>query len=156
MRFTTMVAAAICVVACSSSDRRDERHGAWARAAAACAHEGEVSCARPILNVRDLRASFAYYRDRLGFTVDWDHGDPPTFGSVSRSHGVLFLCQGCQGTPGAWAMMFGDVDALYRDMRARNALIRMPPTDMPWGLRELHVSDPDGNVLRFGMSTDRD
>jgi uncharacterized glyoxalase superfamily protein PhnB len=45
-----------------------------------------------------------------------------------------------------------DVDKLYKEFRSHKALIRMPPTDMPWGLRELHVSDPDGNVLRFGSS----
>ena len=24
-----------------------------------------------------------------------------------------------------------------------------PPTDQPWGLREMHVVDPDGNRLRI-------
>ena len=57
----------------------------------------------------------------------------------------------------AWVMLFTrDVDKLHQELRDKGALIRMPPTDMPWGLREMHVSDLDGNVLRFGRSIDDD
>lgn len=122
-----------------------------------CLHDEEISCPRPIFNVHDMRASQRYYRDALGFKIDWEYGDPADFSSVSRSHGALFLCRGCQGTPGAWAMMFTrDVDRLYRELRDRKALIRMPPTNMPWHVREMHVSDLDGNVLRFGTGLDDD
>jgi uncharacterized glyoxalase superfamily protein PhnB len=43
-----------------------------------------------------------------------------------------------------------DVDQLHAELRERHALIRQPPTNMPWGLREMQVADPDGNVIRFG------
>lgn len=33
---------------------------------------------------------------------------------------------------------------------ARGATIRQPPTNYPWGSREVHVFDPDGHVLRLG------
>ena len=120
-------------------------------AARACSsHEDGLSCPRPILNVRSLKASQAYFRDRLGFKVDWEHGDPPDFGSVSRDAGALFMCQGCQGTGGAWVMIFtADVDKLYEEFRAKHAFIKMPPSNMPWGLRELQVTDLDGNVIRL-------
>lgn len=123
----------------------------FAAAARAAAPEAELSAPRPILTVRDLRASQAYYRDALGFKLDWEHGAPPDFGSVSRADAVVFLCQGCPGTPGAWMMIFArDVDRLHADLVDRHAQIRMPPTNMPWGIREMHVADLDGNVLRFG------
>lgn len=144
-----MTLLAVGAVACGSKREASPLE----RAAAACAGDAEVSCPRPIFNVSSLAASQRYYRDALGFKVDWEYGDPPDFGSVSRGDGVLFMCQGCQGTPGAWTMLFTrDVDRLYEELRERKALIRMAPTDMPWGLRELHVSDPDGNVLRFASS----
>jgi uncharacterized glyoxalase superfamily protein PhnB len=48
-------------------------------------------------------------------------------------------------------MMFvRDIDRLHDELRERGARIEMPPTDMPWGLREMNVADLDGNVLRFG------
>ena len=114
-----------------------------------------MSCARPIFNVRDLRASQRYYREALGFKVDWDHGDPPDFGSDSRGEGVLFMCQGCQGRPGTWVMIFTrDVDRLHEELVRNKAIIQMPPPDMPWGLREMQVADPDGNVIRFASAID--
>lgn len=122
------------------------------REAARVSHEeGELSSPRPILNVNDLQASFRYYREALGFHVDWEHGEPADFGSVSRGETIIFLCEGCQGTPGAWLMVFArDVDALYDEFAETDARIRMAPKDMPWGIREMHVSDLDGNVIRFG------
>ena len=129
-----------------------EAPSGYAAAAEACELHGELSCPRPIFNVGNLQAGQAYYRDVLGFSVDWVHGDPPTFGSVSRGKATLFMCEGCQGAPGAWMMVFADdVDELHEEFSGRGASIRMEPTNMPWGLRELHVADPDGNVIRFGM-----
>ena len=43
-----------------------------------------------------------------------------------------------------------DVDALYEDYQRRGAIIREPPTDYPWGVREMNVEDLDGHRLRVG------
>ena len=64
---------------------------------------------------------------------------------------MIFMCQGCQAPRGAWTMVFAsNIDRLHEELVGRKAIIKMPPTDMPWGLREMHVADPDGNVIRFG------
>jgi catechol 2,3-dioxygenase-like lactoylglutathione lyase family enzyme len=121
------------------------------------AHGPELSHPIPIFTVADLRASQRYYRDALGFRVLWDHGDPPDFGAVGRGDTTLFMCQRCQGHPGAWIMVFAhDVDALHEELARRGALIVQPPTDMPWHLREMLVADPDGNRIRFGGETEHD
>ena len=119
-------------------------------AAGASLHDSELSSAIPIFNVSSLRASQRYYRDVLGFTVDWEDGDPPDFGSVSRGDAVVFMCQGCQGHPGGWIMVFTkDVDRLHAEFVDKGAIVKRPPTDMPWRLREMLVEDPDGNTIRF-------
>jgi catechol 2,3-dioxygenase-like lactoylglutathione lyase family enzyme len=134
---------------------KTEHNDPMAVAARACSQHAELSCPRPILPVASLSASQRYYRDALGFKIDWEHGDPPDFGSVSRGDSVLFLSQGGHGTPGAWMMMFTrDVDRLHDEFVRRKAIIKMPPTNMPWGMREMQVADPDGNVMRFGSSLD--
>jgi catechol 2,3-dioxygenase-like lactoylglutathione lyase family enzyme len=123
------------------------------REAARAFHTAELSRPIPIFSVRDLRRSQRYFREVLGFKVDWEDGDPPDFGSVSRADAAIFMCQGCQGNPGAWVMIFSrDVDALYKELAAKKAVVKQPPTDMPWHLREMHVADPDGNVLRFATA----
>jgi catechol 2,3-dioxygenase-like lactoylglutathione lyase family enzyme len=110
---------------------------------------GEINLhpARPILCVRSLDASVAYYVDVLGFAKDW--GDR-WFASVSRGRCALFLSEGDQGNPGSWAWIgVGDAAALHEELLARGAKVRQPPTNHPWAL-EIQVEDLDGNVLRFG------
>jgi predicted enzyme related to lactoylglutathione lyase len=41
------------------------------------------------------------------------------------------------------------VERLYEQYKARGVKIRLPPTNYPWAL-EMHIEDPDGNVLRIG------
>ena len=147
--------AATLAIALAGCRGRSTRNEALVEAARACVHDAELSCPRPIVNVRDLRASQRYYRDALGFKIDWEYGHPPDFSSVSRGDSVIFLCQGCQGPPGTTAMMFArNVDRLHDELVQRKAIIKMPPRDMPWGLREMQVADLDGNIMRIGSAID--
>jgi len=104
---------------------------------------------QPILNVRDMQTSRAFYIDILGFREEpW--GDD-TFTSIRRDNGCIYLCRGSQGTPGTWIWVgfYGDMQELYTRLRDQGVTIRMPPTNYPWAL-EMHVEDPDGHVLRLG------
>lgn len=108
----------------------------------------------PILRVSDFDRSVAYYVETLGFRVDWTDG---RFGSVTRDRTSLMLSEGSQGCPGTWMWIgVSDADALHDELRARGATIRHPPTNYPWGSREVHVFDPDGHVLRFGSESRAD
>ena len=105
----------------------------------------------PILSVKNVSNSIAYYVDKLGFEKEWDWGTPPTFGCVFRDTVRIFLSQNTQGAPGTWISIFvHDVDALHDDYVRRGAIIRQPPTNFPWGVREMNVEDPDGHQLRMG------
>jgi catechol 2,3-dioxygenase-like lactoylglutathione lyase family enzyme len=108
----------------------------------------------PILNVRDVEASIAYYTEQLAFTDSWRWGSPPGFGGVSRDQVQVFFCKDCQGGPGTWLSIWvDDVDALHDEIAARGADVRQPPTSFEWGVRELNVADPDGHRIRFSMPT---
>jgi catechol 2,3-dioxygenase-like lactoylglutathione lyase family enzyme len=125
----------------------------------------------PILNVSDLQRSFAWF-EKLGWRKGWDWGSPPTFGGVCSGHCEIFLCQNGQGGRGGSGPSFGagsdeaaetgvwlsvwvdDVDAVHRHCVHQGIEIVWPPTDMPWGVREMHVRHPDGHVFRIGRSTD--
>ena len=122
----------------------------------------------PILNVSSLTESFAWF-EKLGWKKAWDWGDPATFGGVVSGHCEVFLCQGAQGGRGhgGVTMTFGpdgdttadkgvwmsiwvdDVDAVHRHCLERGLDVAWPPTDMPWGVREMHVRHPDGHVFRI-------
>ncbi len=70
------------------------RRHAGARAPAARAaepREARIHGVAPILFVRDVAHAAAFYRDRLGFGIDFLPGQPPFYGSVSRGSACLHL-----------------------------------------------------------------
>jgi catechol 2,3-dioxygenase-like lactoylglutathione lyase family enzyme len=146
----------ILVLAVGCSSKPEPRENPLIAEAKRCtAKDAEMMCPRPIVRVENLRASQAYYRDKLGFKLDWEHGSPADFASVSRGEYQLFLCERCQGRGGSWSMTITkDVDRLYKELKARGAKIEMPPTDMEWRLREMNVADLDANVIRFATPLD--
>jgi catechol 2,3-dioxygenase-like lactoylglutathione lyase family enzyme len=107
---------------------------------------------QPILRVENMEASLHFYVDILGFNnAGWGTGD---FTSVNRDGAGLYLCRGAQGRGGAWVWIgVEDAAKLHEELKARGVPIRKPPTNYSWAL-EIHVEDPDGNVLRFGSEPD--
>ena len=114
----------------------------------------------PILPVRDARASVDYYRQKLGFDLDWEYeseSGPPRFVSVSRGDVTLFLSEHPgEGAPNTLVYVYvDDVDALYRELDKGGARVEAAPKLTPWGTKEMLVRDPDGHTLRFGMEVTR-
>lgn len=116
-------------------------------------HVSLFGTATPILRIGSLSASIDYYVQILGFKVDWQQSG---FASVSRDRCCLFLCEGDQGHFGTWVWIgVPDAEALFEQYRIAGARVRLPPTNYPWAL-ELHIEDPDGNVLRLGSDPKKD
>jgi uncharacterized glyoxalase superfamily protein PhnB len=108
----------------------------------------------PQFRITDARRSAAFYVDGLGFALDWEHRfEPgfPVFMQVTRAGQTIFLTEhaGDCRVGGAAYFVVPDVDACYREFKARGVAPEEPPADMPWGPREMVVADPDGNRLRF-------
>jgi catechol 2,3-dioxygenase-like lactoylglutathione lyase family enzyme len=110
---------------------------------------------QPIFRVADMQRSLQFYVGKLGFTnVAWGTDD---FTSVNRDRAGLYLCRNGQGGGRAWVWIaVEDAEKLHEDLVAKGVAIKLPPTNFYWSM-ELHVEDPDGNVLRFGsdQKTDR-
>ena len=111
-------------------------------------------CTIPILWVRDIQASLAFYEQTLGFTRDWGGDDASSIiASISRDDCHLMLFERGQGNPGTWAWVgVEDVQPLYELYRSRGAKIILPPSNFRWAL-EMRVEDPDSNVLRIGSES---
>ena len=121
----------------------------------------------PILNVRDVSAAIAWF-ERLGWRTCWEHRDDGpggrvTFGAVGSGDCELFLCEDDQGGrgdlrvdgqgTGSWMSIWvDDVDAVHAHCLAVGIAVAMPPTDEPWGAREMHLETPDGHVLRISTA----
>jgi catechol 2,3-dioxygenase-like lactoylglutathione lyase family enzyme len=125
----------------------------------------------PILNVSNIQQSFAWF-EKLGWQKGWDWGTPPTFGGVCSGKCEIFLCQGAQGgrgksnlattknsgemaDKGVWMSIWvDDVDAVHQHCLEQGLEVTFPPTDEPWGVREMHVRHPDGHVFRISRGKD--
>jgi catechol 2,3-dioxygenase-like lactoylglutathione lyase family enzyme len=115
----------------------------------------ELPGAVPEIPVSDLEAAAEYYRDRLGFDVDWLAADIALAG-VSRGQCRLFLAgPAFRGERGGGPVLtwlnlgsVGEVDALHRDWSARGADLSSVPESKPWGLYEFTAADADGNQIR--------
>jgi catechol 2,3-dioxygenase-like lactoylglutathione lyase family enzyme len=107
----------------------------------------------PALRITDYERSKAFYVERLGFQVEWEHRfEPgfPVFMSVARDGMRLFLSEhagDCQ-VGGLVHFMIPDVDALDRELLRQGVTASDPPND-DLGFRNMTVTDPDGNQLRF-------
>jgi catechol 2,3-dioxygenase-like lactoylglutathione lyase family enzyme len=125
----------------------------------------------PILNVSNIQESFAWFA-KLGWTKGFDWGTPPTFGSVCSGKCEIFLCldgQGGRGKSarvttglddadrGVWMSIWvDDVDAIHRHCLEQGIEVTWPPTDEPWGVREMHVRHPDGHVFRISRGNEEE
>lgn len=110
---------------------------------------------QPILSVKDMKASRAFYINLLGFTeAEW--GDD-NFTSVNRNNHGIYLCKGAQGNPGTWLWIGfdGDIYEFHDQLKSKGVKILQPPSNYSWAM-EMHVEDPDGHVLRFGTDPDND
>ena len=110
----------------------------------------------PEIPVTEIAAATAYYRDRLGFGVDWGD-DELGLAGVSRGECRIFLASGVfragrgNGAPTVtWLNLDSNdaVDALHREWEERGATLLGAPESKPWGLHEFFAADPDGNLFR--------
>jgi uncharacterized glyoxalase superfamily protein PhnB len=113
----------------------------------------------PILFVRDVSVSAAFFKEKLGFEIDFLYGAPPFYGSVSRSEVCLHLR--CVHEPNFAELAarevslilatveVSDVQGLFEEFRERGIEFAQMPAKQPWGGTDFLVRDPDGNVVSF-------
>ena len=109
----------------------------------------------PILRVFDEDKALEFYRDFLGFAVEWTHRFEehlPAYAQVGRDGCRLHLSEHHgDGTPGTRVRIETDaLDALCKELLDRDyAYCRPSIEQMPWGERSFTVVDPFGNALTF-------
>ncbi|MEI7718116.1 MAG: VOC family protein [Mycobacterium sp.] len=112
----------------------------------------EILSSRMLLRPRDYDASLNFYRDQIGLAIAREYGagivffagqsllELAGFGSPDHSRGPF---------PGALWLQVRDVRATEAELRGRGVTITREARREPWGLHEMHVTDPDGVTLIF-------
>lgn len=116
----------------------------------------DLPSAVPEIPVSNIDESAGYYRDKLGFTLDW--GDE-SGGIAGISHGDcrIFLTNSAFRAPLGnsapvviWINLGSreEVDDLHRRWSGNGARIVSPPESKAWKLHEFTATDLDDNLLR--------
>ena len=122
--------------------------------------EHQLHGVQPVLQVADMNAAIAFYRDVLGFEVDFVSGEPPMHARVSsgdregptavRLRLVPFEGGGARRDRGYfWIHVGHDLDGLFAKYQQAGVEIVAPPTQQPWGLRDFRIRDRDGHLYCF-------
>jgi catechol 2,3-dioxygenase-like lactoylglutathione lyase family enzyme len=110
--------------------------------------------------VHDVDAAIAFYRDRLGFTLEQQFG--PAMAIVRRDDLTLWLAgpmvsaakpmpDGRKPEPGGWSrfvLPVADIEATVAALRAAGARFRNDIVSGPGG-RQILVEDPSGNPVEL-------
>jgi predicted lactoylglutathione lyase len=110
----------------------------------------------PEIPVASIDKASAYYVEKLGFTFDWGDEQGGIAG-ISKNDCRLFLTNRSfregyrnQGKVLFWINLESkaEVDELFAEWNAAQAMIVSNPEDKPWKLREFVAADIDGNLIR--------
>jgi catechol 2,3-dioxygenase-like lactoylglutathione lyase family enzyme len=127
--------------------------------------QARINAISPFFIVRDVPASIAFYRDRLGFDTTFQGPAPDDifFGIVRRGGAqILLKAVGVEPQPNPtrdikqgiarWDAFVEapDPDALAAEFASRDVEFVEPLEDTDDGLRGFAIKDADGYVLFFG------
>jgi len=108
----------------------------------------EVLSSRVLLRPRDFERSLRFYAESLGLHVYREWGSGSTRGVVFFLGGGFLELSGSSRTTASennWLwLQVRDVDAVGHELEVADVQVLEPPTDKPWGLREMQIRDPDG------------
>jgi catechol 2,3-dioxygenase-like lactoylglutathione lyase family enzyme len=111
----------------------------------------ECEQVHPGLAVTDISAAVDFYTTKLGFSLAFTWGDPPTFAGVNLGGMQIFLRQGVPDPKGCVVYFHvGDADVLYEFHRTQGVEVAEPIADRDYGLRDYVVRDLHGYYLSFG------
>ncbi|MES2821114.1 MAG: glyoxalase superfamily protein [Pseudomonadota bacterium] len=109
----------------------------------------------PILRIFDEAKAKDFYLGFLGFTVDWEHrfeAGLPLYMQVSKDGCVLHLSEhhGDCSPGAAMRIQTDELASFHQQLLAANYAFCRPGLEtMPWGSRDMSVTDPFGNRLTF-------
>ncbi|MEJ1240522.1 VOC family protein [Chryseolinea sp. T2] len=116
----------------------------------------EFPAAVPEIPVSDITRAITYYKNVLGFNVDWG-GSEGGIAGISKGNCRIFLTDGPfrqqykNGNPVlVWLNLDSkeEVNELYSSWKAKQANIISAPESKQWGLYEFTIADPDRNLFR--------
>jgi catechol 2,3-dioxygenase-like lactoylglutathione lyase family enzyme len=112
----------------------------------------EILASRLLFRPADYEASVRFYRDDVGLAIAREYGAGTVF--YAGQSLIELAGHGSRSGqeppfPGALWLQVRDVYATQAELEGRGVAIARVAEEEPWGLHEMHVTDPDGVTLIF-------
>ncbi|NTY62402.1 VOC family protein [Mycolicibacterium sphagni] len=112
----------------------------------------EILASRMLLRPADYERSVSFYRDALGLAIAREYSGGTVFyagQSLIELAGHGAPEQSGAPVPVSLWLQVRDLYSTQTDLQDRGVEIARAARREPWGLHEMHVSDPDGMTLIF-------
>ena len=113
--------------------------------------KGQLREMLPHLPLNDVAAGVTYYKDVLGFGINYQQAD---LGVMFRDSVTLLLIARTAGHRGigSCSVYISDADKLHEELTRKGAKALGQPVSQPWGLRDFTIVDLEGNRLTFAQT----
>jgi uncharacterized glyoxalase superfamily protein PhnB len=113
----------------------------------------------PVIGTDDIRKSISYYTKVLGFSPDFEFGDPVVYAGVKAGDAEIYFSfdpgladaiKEKKVSPEIFIWL-ADADSLFAEHIANGAEIVESISDRPWGSRQYVVKEINGYYLKFAQ-----
>lgn len=113
--------------------------------------KGQLREMLPHLPLNDVAAGVTYYKDVLGFGINYQQAD---LGVMFRDSVTLLLIARTAEHRGigSCSVYISDADKLHAELTGKGAKALGQPVSQPWGLRDFTIVDLEGNRLTFAQT----
>jgi uncharacterized glyoxalase superfamily protein PhnB len=114
----------------------------------------------PVICSVDIHKSISYYVQVLGFSPDFEYGDPVVYAGVRSGEAEIYfttddemcdLLKERDVHPEIFVWL-PDAESSYKTHVANGAEVIEPISERPWGARQYVVRDINGYHLKFAQS----
>ena len=129
----------------------------------------KLTSATTMLVVKDVKASAEFYRDKLGFTIDFvfeENSDDAVPFAAARRDGYSVYFESYPSYKKDYANFVDvgvkcgiyfevdDVDSLYEELKERGVEFAWKPTTQDYGNRDMKIFDNCGYQVIFGTNVE--
>lgn len=116
--------------------------------------KSRFSGAAPVFHVSHIGRALRFYVKQAGFEERFlwrdNENAPVSYAIVGKEECELHLALSPKRAPAALYVFTENIRDYYASVTGRGVIPSSEMQEFPWGMREFDITDPDGNILRFG------
>lgn len=118
-----------------------------------------IHSAVPVIATDDIQKAISYYTTVLGFTFDFEYGEPAVYAGVKSGDVEIYFSYDQDMAASIKEqkicpeifIWLSNADKLFEEHLANGMEIIEPISDRPWGARQYVIKDINGYHLKFAQ-----